>query len=231
MAQCTAPIDGHRTASGAANCPACRGSRSRGYSTSSAYSSPPRRSSTVSHTPSAIRSSNSRQTRSGKSVFYSPAEWQQIEPFTKEAHTQANNHPERRDLFLCHAWDDRLESARELHTNLTQYGASVWFSEDDLQLGSLMLREIDKGLRNCRLGIVLVTPAMLKSIESSGVAEKELAFLLSTRRVIPVLHQVTFEELSDISPLLASHSGLSSKDSSLDDIAAKIAAAAADLPV
>lgn len=94
-----------------------------------------------------------------------------------------------------------------------------------------MLREIDKGLRNCRLGIVLVTPAMLKSIESSGVAEKELAFLLSTRRVIPVLHQVTFEELSDISPLLASHSGLSSKDSSLDDIAAKIAAAAADLPV
>src|SRR4051794_12330499 len=30
MAQCTAPVEGHRSASAAANCPACRG-RSRGY--------------------------------------------------------------------------------------------------------------------------------------------------------------------------------------------------------
>lgn len=93
-----------------------------------------------------------------------------------------------------------------------------------------MLREIDKGLRNSRLGIVLVTPAMLRSIQTEGVAEKELAVLLSSNRVIPVLHEVAFEELNDISPMLASHSGLSTKDSSLDDVAAKVAAAAAALP-
>lgn len=140
-------------------------------------------------------------------------------------------HPERRDLFLCHAWDDRQRSARELHTKLQDYGASVWFSEDDLQLGSLMLREIDKGLRNSRIGIVLVTPAMLKSIEGAGVAEKELSVLLATSRVIPVLHEVTFEDLNDISPMLASHSGLNTADQSMDEVAAKIAAAAAALPV
>ncbi|HEX8092825.1 MAG TPA: hypothetical protein VF542_03285 [Jatrophihabitans sp.] len=48
--------------------------------------------------------------------------------------------------------------------------------------------------------------------------------------VIPVLHGVTFNELNDVSPMLASHTGLNTQDSSLDDVAGKIAAAAAALP-
>lgn len=96
-------------------------------------------------------------------------------------------------------------------------------------LGSLMIREIDKGFRNSRVGIVLVTPALLKSTEAEGVAEQELAVLLSTRRVIPVLHEVGFDDLNNVSPMLASHAGLSTKDSSLNSVAAKVAAAAAAL--
>ncbi len=143
---------------------------------------------------------------------------------------QARAHPDRRDLFLCHAWDDRQGSAADLHRQLKANGATVWFSEEDIPLGSLMTREIDKGLRNSRIGIVLVTPALLKSIRNEGIAEKELAVLLNSRRVVPVTHGVTFDELYDVSPMLASHAGLSTADSSLDDVAAKIAAAAAALP-
>lgn len=231
MAQCTAPSQGHRTASGAANCPACRGrggyrssysyggGSSYGGGTGSRYTSSP-----------GSTGGASRRTRTGRSVSYSPTEWRTVEPFTQKASEQAQTHPERRDLFLCHAWPDREGSAKELYGHLKANGASVWFSEEDLPLGSLMIREIDKGLRNSRVGIVLVTPALLKSIESEGVAEKELAVLLSTRRVIPVLHEVGFDELNDVSPMLASHAGLSTKDSSLDSVAAKVAAAAAALP-
>ncbi|MBE1580440.1 toll/interleukin-1 receptor domain-containing protein [Amycolatopsis roodepoortensis] len=163
-------------------------------------------------------------------MSYTPTEWRTVEPFTRKAGEVAQAYPDRRDLFLCHAWDDREGSAKELYGQLKLNGASVWFSEEDLPLGSLMIREIDKGLRNSRVGIVLVTPALLKSIESQGVAEKELAALLSTRRVIPVLHGVSFEDLNNVSPLLASHAGLSTKESTLDIVAAKIAAAAAALP-
>lgn len=162
-------------------------------------------------------------------MSYSPAEWRTVRPFTQKAAAQAQAHPERRDLFLCHAWDDRESSAKELYSHLKSNGASVWFSEEDLPLGSLMIREIDKGLRNSRVGIVLVTSALLKSIEAEGVAEKELAVLLSSRRVIPVLHGVGFDDLNDVSPMLASHAGLSTKESSLDSVAAKLAAAAAAL--
>ena len=160
---------------------------------------------------------------------YSAAEWRIIEPFAEKAAEQAVARPDRRDLFLCHAWPDRQGSAAELYEALKSNGSTVWFSEQDLALGTLMIREIDKGLRNSRVGIVLVTPALLASLEAEGVAEKELAVLLNTRRVIPVLHGVTFNELNDISPMLASHSGLSTKEESLDAVAAKIAAAAAAL--
>lgn len=78
-------------------------------------------------------------------MSYTPTEWRTVEPFAEKASEQAQAHPERRDLFLCHAWDDRQGSARELHGHLKANGASVWFSEEDVPFGSLMIREIDKG--------------------------------------------------------------------------------------
>jgi hypothetical protein len=70
---------------------------------------------------------------------------------------------------------------------------------------------------------VLVTPALLKSIQSDGIAEKELSALLATDRVIPVAHGTTFEALREVSPLLAARSGLSTAESSLEDVATKVA--------
>ena len=169
------------------------------------------------------------RTRAGGSVTYSPTEWRSIEPVARKAAEQAVSHPELRDLFLCHAWDDRESSAAELFTSLESSGTSVWFSEKDVPLGTLLIREIDKGLRNSRIGIVLVTPALLKSIEQEGIAEKELSARLATDRVIPVAHGTTFEALREVSPLLASRSGLSTADSSLAEVATKVAAAAAAL--
>lgn len=210
--RCTAPVQGHRTASGRANCPACGGSRSH-------Y----RRS----YTPPASRypgggGTSSRSGRGG-SVIYTPAERRTLAPVRREAEKQARSHPERRDLFLCHAWDDRQGAAKELHDLLESLDAKVWFSEKDVGLGKSLIREIDKGLKMSRIGIVLVTPALLKSLDAEGIADKELSALLATDRVIPVAHGTTFEALRDVSPLLAARSGLSTEGSSLDDVAAKIA--------
>jgi hypothetical protein len=90
-------------------------------------------------------------------------------------------------------------------------------------LGKSLIREIDKGLRISRIGIVLVTPALFKSLDAEGIADKELSALLATDRVIPVAHGTTFEALREVSPLLAARSGLCSEGPSLEDLAAKIA--------
>lgn len=144
-----------------------------------------------------------------------------MEPVFEAAEQQAEAHPERRDVFLCHAWDDREGYAKDLHDLLEARGVSVWFSEKDVALGSSLLRAIDNGLRISRIGIVLATPALLKSLEAQGTADKELSALLATERVIPVAHGTTFDAVRDISPLLAARAGLTSAGS-LDDIAAKL---------
>jgi hypothetical protein len=236
MAQCTAPVRGHRSAAAAAACPACRW-RSSSYRSYTSYPAPA--SSYRSGSPSyggggssrggSSGGGRSRRTRAGGSVSYTATEWRSIEPLARKAVEQARDYPERRDLFLCHAWDDREGSAAELYNRLTSNGATVWFSERDVPLGKLLIREIDKGLRNSRVGIVLVTPALLKSIEAEGIAEQELSALLATGRVIPVAHGTTFKALRNVSPMLASHAGLDTAESSLEEVAAKVAAAAAAL--
>jgi len=173
--------------------------------------------------------SSKRRTTAGHTVSYTISEERTLSPVREQVIRQAEKFPDRRDLFLCHAWDDRKDAAKELHDLLEAQGATVWFSEKDVVLGTSLIRKIDEGLRNSRIGIVLVTPAMFKSLDSAGVADKELSALLATDRVIPVTHQTNFEELRDVSPLLAARSGLSTEGSSLEEVAIKIAETIIDI--
>ncbi len=100
---------------------------------------------------------------------------------------------------------------------------SVWFSEKDVLLGSPLLREIDKGLARSRVGIVLVTPAFLKRVEDAGIAYKELSVLLARDLLVPIVHGTTYEALREVSPMLASRSGLNTSDNTMLAIAAKLA--------
>ncbi|BBX87860.1 toll/interleukin-1 receptor domain-containing protein [Mycolicibacterium aubagnense] len=157
-------------------------------------------------------------------MTFTANELRTLAPVREAVERIAQIYPDRRDVFLCHAWDDRAGAAKEFHDGLEAVRLSVWFSEKDVVLGTPLMREIDRGLSKCRMGIVLVTPSMFKSLNAQGVADKELSALLATNRLIPVCHGVTFDELRDVSPMLASRSGLTTdEDQSLADVAAKIA--------
>lgn len=103
---------------------------------------------------------------------------------------------------------------KELHDLLVAAGVKVWFSEKDLGLGVPMMRAIDKGLAASKIGLVLVTPALLARLPKEGVADKELSTLLQGNRLVPIVHGTTYSALRDVSPMLASRSGL---DTSEDD--------------
>lgn len=89
--------------------------------------------------------------------------------------------------------------------------------------GTSLLREIDKGLAKSRIGIVLVTPALLKRLAAEGIVDKELSALLARDVLVPVVHETTYEALRDVSPLLGSRSGLDTSDDTMADVAAKLA--------
>jgi hypothetical protein len=230
MARCTAPVYGHRSASAEAACPACGGrGRYSGYSSyGSSYSSPSYSSSGssgVGRSSGGGGSSSSarpRWSRAGSSVSYTPAEVRALTPFRDSVEKRAPL-PDPRDVFLCHAWDDRQGAAKELHDLLVLRGVTVWFSEKDVALGTPLLREIDRGLAKSRVGIVLVTPALLRRLQGEGIADKELSALLARDLLVPIVHDTTYEALREVSPLLGSRSGLSTAENPMADVAAKLA--------
>ena len=225
MGRCTAPARGHRSASAAANCPACGGRYSRygsgGYSPYSIPSYPSSRSSSSSGGSS--RSAKPRWSKSGSSVPYTYAQVQSLEPIRETVEIRAAQQPDLRDVFLCHAWGDRKEAAKDLHDLLVASGVKVWFSENDLGLGVPMMWAIDRGLANSRIGLVLVTPAMLERLPKESVADKELSALLARNQLIPIVHNTSYEALRNVSPMLASRTGLDTADDSMEVVAKKIA--------
>lgn len=229
MARCTAPVYGHRTASGRANCPVCGGGY-RGYSYYPSFSpsySSYSNSSNSNHSKGSSKSGGQAKVRArwspaGSTILYSPAEIRTLTP-VRESVEKRSELPDLRDVFLCHAWDDRKGAAKDLYDMLESKGVKVWFSEKDVRLGLPLLREIDKGLAKSRVGIVLVTPSFIERIKGEGIADKELSALLARDLLVPIVHNTTFEALRDVSPLLGSRSGLSTEEDSMESIAAKIA--------
>ncbi|UPQ75414.1 toll/interleukin-1 receptor domain-containing protein [Chryseobacterium nepalense] len=228
MARCTAPIHGHRSASAAENCPACSSRYSRSYYSPNYYSpSYPTSSGGSGNTLSNSNGSKSRNKKASWSsisstILYTPEEIKTLTP-VRENVEKRSNLPDLRDIFLCHAWDDRKGSAKELHDLLESKGVSVWFSEKDVLLGSPLMREIDRGLAKSKVGIVLVTPSFLERINNAGIADKELSALLARDLLIPIVHNTTYDNLRDVSPLLGSRSGLSTAEETMAEIAAKLA--------
>jgi len=155
-------------------------------------------------------------------VTYTPDQVRALTPYRRTVESRGQQ-PELRDLFLCHAWDDRRGVATELNDLLEAEGLSVWFSEKDILLGQPFMREIDRGLAKSRTGLVLITPALLERVNNRGVSDKELSELLARDLLIPIVHGTTYEEVRKVSPLLGSRNGLDTAEDSMKAIVTKIA--------
>lgn len=219
MAKCTAPIRGHSTAAAVAACPACRNRRSHNHVSSHSSNGV----ASYRGNSGSYSSTKPHWSRAGSSVFYTSSQIQSLTPIRRTIEVRAKEEPDLRDVFLCHAWDDRQGPAKELHDLLTKAGVKVWFSEKDICLGVPMMRAIDKGLANSRIGIVLVTPALIARLPKESIADKELSALLASNQLVPIVHNTTYENLRNVSPLLASRSGLDTAEDSMAIVATKIA--------
>jgi hypothetical protein len=112
---------------------------------------------------------------------------------------------EQPDFFICHASEDKDQVVRQLVTQLSNSGASVWYDEFALTLGDSLRKNIDKALATARYGLVILSPSFLKKEwperELSGLVAREIA----ERRkiVLPVYHNVTGDDVRRFSPPLA----------------------------
>lgn len=134
----------------------------------------------------------------------------------------ANRDDREWDAFLSYARIDGSEVGGALRLDLERLGLSVWFDEIAISPGKSQARQMDRGLQSARAGIVLLTPAYLVG---RFWTERELGALLHKDTLIPVLHNVTFEQVAEYSGILPDLAGFQTSRDSVEVIAQKIAAA------
>jgi hypothetical protein len=117
---------------------------------------------------------------------------------------KASAQSERWDVFISHASEDKDAIARPLAEELKGRGLSVWYDDFSLKLGDSLRQSIDKGLSRSQFGVVILSPRFFEkhwpNQELNGLATREVN---GQKVILPVWHNVGFEEVCNYSPVLA----------------------------
>jgi len=129
------------------------------------------------------------------------------------------------DLFISHASDDKSHFVRPLATSLRKLGLNVWYDELSLSVGDSLRRSIDRGLRESRFGVVILSPAFLRKnwpqYELDGLVNKELGGA-GRKIILPVWYKVGYADVSGYSFSLADKVALDASQMSIREIALEI---------
>jgi hypothetical protein len=137
--------------------------------------------------------------------------------------------PAIRDVFISHASEDKTAVARPLAERLVAGGLTVWYDEFALSVGDSLMSEIDRGLRVCRFGVVVLSHRFF----GKEWARRELAAMMAreaadgTKRVLPIWHGVSRDDVYRYSPTLAERLAIST-EAGLDAVVEAISAAVAE---
>ena len=132
---------------------------------------------------------------------------------------------EKFDVFISYAHEDGTEVANQLRVHLTARGVEVWIDQIRLDtIGQNLRAEIDRGIVGSRFAAVILTPAFFERpwtlAELGGCVARQIA---GQQNILPVLHNITMEQLLDRSPTLADKISRSTGQYSISQIAAEIA--------
>ena len=108
--------------------------------------------------------------------------------------------------FISHDSRDKDTIARPLAIALSRLMIPVWFDEFSLKVGDKLRESIERGLREAKKCVLVITPRFLENsgwtkAEFNAVFTREL--IEGTDVVLPVWSDVTREQVYEYSPVLA----------------------------
>jgi len=116
------------------------------------------------------------------------------------------------DVFICHAFEDKETFVRPLAEALLLENVAVWYDDFSLKLGDSIRRSLDKGLKQSRFGIVVLSKAFFEKkwpqYELDGLAEREM--MGADIVILPIWHGVSHDDVMQYSPSLAGRKAVSS---------------------
>jgi TIR domain len=130
-----------------------------------------------------------------------------------------NGSDQRWDVFMSHASEDK-GYCEPLAKALEQAGIRVWLDKTALQWGDDLRSAIDRGLRNCRYGIVIFSKAFLRKKKWTEYELSSLFALekVSEKRILPIWHGITRDDLLEYSAGLADRLAKVSSSDGYQDI-------------
>jgi len=115
------------------------------------------------------------------------------------------------DVFVCHASEDKEDFVKPLAEALCKQSLRVWYDEFELKLGDSLRQSIDRGLRDSKFAIVVLSHAFFSKPwpqrELDGLTARETN---DKKVILPIWHNLTREEVSNYSPTLAGKLAVSS---------------------
>lgn len=108
--------------------------------------------------------------------------------------------------FISHDSRDKQEIARPLAQELTRILGRVWFDEYSLKIGASLRESIERGLKECKRCVLLLTPNFLSNTgwgktEFNSIFTREL--IERKNIVIPIWAGVSQKQVYEYSPSLA----------------------------
>lgn len=126
--------------------------------------------------------------------------------------------------FISHDSRDKLEIAGPLAMQLQKFMCPVWFDEYSLKVGQSLRGQIEKGLKECKKCILILTPNYLSN-EGWGKKEFDSIFtreLIEKENVVlPVWHKVSAKDIYEYSPSLADRVALN-WNAGVEEVARKL---------
>lgn len=130
------------------------------------------------------------------------------------------------DVFISHANADKMDYVNELKASLDKLNINVFYDKDSLEWGDNWKNRIYEGVAKAEFAIIIIS----ENFFDREWTEKELREFLSRQNIngqkiiLPILHNITIEQLQQKYPDIADIQALNSSKYSCDEIALKFAA-------
>ena len=125
------------------------------------------------------------------------------------------------DVFLSHANKDKINIVSKLNTSLQKLGVRIFYDKDTLEWGDKWKERILEGTREAEFAIIVIS----KNFFGREWTERELNEFLNRQNssgqklILPILYNITVEQLKEKYPSVADIQGMSTKDYTCDQIA------------
>jgi len=116
-------------------------------------------------------------------------------------------------LFISHASEDKSQFVEPLVKALNFNGFEVWYDKSELTMGDSLLQKISQGLQECDYGVVVLSPDFFRKKWPRAELDGMFAIESTERKMIlPIWKDVTVEDVTRFSPILAGRLGVSTTE-------------------